>query len=224
MKIKYSSLFLIIALILTLLFSFYGITGSNINNTYSSNFDSPIFLNGIPDVRQPSDYSCGPTSLQAVLNYYGIDKKVDDIINLTHSSPDQGTAPENIVAAARQFGLNGEIKEGLTIEDLQKYIKGKIPVIIDCQAWANQHDDINWTQDIEDGHYMVVIGVDKDNIYFEDPAILGSRGIIPRYEFLDRWHDEYIDPISGQNKTTYHMGIIITGKQPGPRQVVMEVK
>ena len=43
------------------------------------------------------------------------------------------------------------------------------------------------------GHYMVVIGIDNQNVYFEDPAILGSRGYITDQEFLDRWHDQYTE-------------------------------
>ncbi len=49
-------------------------------------------------------------------------------------------------------------------------------IIVNAQAW---------TDDQNDGHYMVVIGVDNENVYFEDPAVLGSRGYISNQEFLD---------------------------------------
>ena len=63
-------------------------------------------------------------------------------------------------------------------------------MIIACQAWSDVSPaHLPWDKDWEDGHYMVVIGLDADNIYFEDPAMLGTRGMIPRQEFLSRWHD-----------------------------------
>jgi uncharacterized protein len=70
-----------------------------------------------------------------VLNYYGIDKRAGDLVNMTNCTPEDGTIPENIVTAASQLGLRAEIKEGLTLLDLENYNRQRIPVIIDCQAW-----------------------------------------------------------------------------------------
>lgn len=190
------------------------------NNNLTAN--NTTLLN-VPDVRQTTDYSCGPTSLQAVLSYYGSDMRMDQLINMTNST-ENGTSPDNIAGAARQMGFSAEIKENMTLQDLQKSISRGIPVIIDCQAWSgNNTTNQNWTADQEDGHYMVVIGIDDTNIYFEDPAILGSRGYLSNQEFLDRWHDLYLNPKTGNNTTTNHLGIIITGKEPLSRVLFMKI-
>lgn len=181
------------------------------NNNLTGN--NTTLLN-VPDVREPTDFSSGATSLQAVLVYYGTDVSVDQLINLTNSS-ENGTLPANIAQGAVQLGFSAEVKENMTLEDLQNDTNQGIPVIIDCQAWKSNNTNNtsqNWTTDQQDGHYMVVIGIDKDNVYFEDPAILGSRGYIPNQEFLDRWHDTYKDPKTGNNTTVNHLGIIISGK------------
>ncbi len=180
------------------------------NNNLSQN--NTKFLN-VPDVKQPSNYSSGPTALQAVLSYYGQDTNVDILINMTNCTPENGTLPGNIANAATKLGFNAAVKENMSLEDLQQNINQGTPVIIDAQAWKNiETNSQNWTDDQVDGHYMVVIGIDNQNVYFEDPAILGSRGYIPTQEFLDRWHDQYTDPNTENNTTNTHLGIIITGQ------------
>lgn len=189
------------------------------NNNLSQN--NTKLLN-VPDVRQPTDYSCGPTSLQAVLSYYGVDMRVEDLINMTHCTVN-GTNPSDIASAAQNLGFNAVVKENMTLQDLQNYTTQGTPVIVDAQAWkSNQTQNLNWTSDEEDGHYMVVIGIDNENVYLEDPAILGSRGYINNQEFLDRWHDIYQDD-SNNNLTTTRLGIIITGKEPVVRPLIVPV-
>jgi len=191
------------------------------NNNLSQN-DTKLL--NVPDVRQPSNYSCGPTSLQAVLSYYGLDMKVNELINMTNCTPENGTLPENIANAATKLGFSAAVKENMTLEDLQQYIGQGTPVIIDAQAWKDNKTDIqNWTDDQIDGHYMVVIGIDNENVYFEDPAVLGSRGYINNQEFLDRWHDTYQDT-NGGNITTNHLGIIITGKEAVVRPLILKIE
>jgi predicted double-glycine peptidase len=78
----------------------------------------------------------------------------------------------------------------MTMEELEKLVGEGIPVIVDGQAWRDDKDkEKPWTDVWESGHYMVVIGFDKENVYFEDPSLFGSRGVMTREEFNDRWHD-----------------------------------
>ena len=179
-----------------------------INNNLSEN--NTTLLN-VPDVYQPSNSSSGPTGLQAVLSYYGTNIGVDELINMTNTT-ENGTIPRNIADAAVKLGFNSVIKENMTLGDLQQYINQGTPVIVYAQAWKNNQTNAqNWTADQIDGHYMVVIGIDTSNVYFEDPSILGSRGYIVNQEFLNRWHDTY-QAINGSNITNNNLGIIITGK------------
>ncbi|HTX61679.1 MAG TPA: C39 family peptidase [Methanobacterium sp.] len=205
MKLKFKVLILILLLILVAVPVGINSTILDDNNTTQN---STTLLN-VPDVKQPTNSSSGPTSLQAVLVYYGTDVSVSKLINMTNTT-ENGTLPDNIAQTARELGFTADVKENLTLQDLQNNINQGTPVIILCQAWGN--NSTNWANDTEDGHYMVVVGMDEKNIYFEDPAILGSRGYIPREEFLDRWHDLYLNQ-TGNNTTVNHLGIIVTGGQ-----------
>lgn len=44
-------------------------------------------------------------------------------------------------------------------------------MIVAIQAWAEEGVDYN--NDWDDGHYVVVIGYDSDNMFFMDPSTLG---------------------------------------------------
>jgi predicted double-glycine peptidase len=67
--------------------------------------------------------------------------------------------------------------------------------------------------------------MDRDNLYFEDPSLLGSRGFIPRGEFLDRWHDyEGVPTLDAKDRKYVHMAIFITGNHPAGRPPVAAVE
>jgi uncharacterized protein len=198
------------------------ITNSSVTDSNNLSANSTKLLN-VPDVQEPSNYTGGPAALQAVLSYYGSDVKVDKLINLTNTTPENGTLPGNIAEAATQMGFNADIKLNMTLKDLQGYINNGTPVIVDIQAYRNDSNlTQNWTEDISSS-YMVVIGVDDQNVYLEDPVILGSRGYIPNQEFLDRWHDKYTDPKTGENITNSHLGIVITGKEAPVRPLIIKI-
>lgn len=181
-------------------------------------------LLNVPDVRQPNNSSSGAAALQSVLAYYGTDTFLDTLVNMTNTT-ENGTLPEDIAQAARDSGFTAEVKENMTLKELQDNINQGIPTIVLCQAWGDNTTG-NWTNHTGDGHYLVVIGMDEENIYVEDPAILGSRGYIPLQEFLERWHEQYLINQTGNNTgnetgnnttttttTLNHLGIVIIGGQ-----------
>jgi predicted double-glycine peptidase len=67
-----------------------------------SSFSLGNLINGVPDVRQPTDYSCGATSLQAVLNYYGMDIMLDKLMNMTNCT-EKSTQPGSIVQGCQRI-------------------------------------------------------------------------------------------------------------------------
>ncbi|HPZ10016.1 MAG TPA: C39 family peptidase [Candidatus Eremiobacteraeota bacterium] len=175
-----------------------------------------LLLN-LPDTRQTTDYSCGASSLQSVLMYWtGTEYTEEELIEKLNTTTN-GTHPDDIVRVTRQEGLQAELKENLTLEDLEKEIKAGRPVIVDGQAWRDGEDlEKPWSEVWESGHYMVLIGMDKENIYFEDPSLFGSRGSMKREEFLERWHDyEGETPFNPEKSRPYiHLGIFIRGDKP----------
>jgi hypothetical protein len=72
----------------------------------------------VPDVRQSTNYSCGAAALQAVLSYYGIDKRERALMDMLKTSESTGTSPDNIVRVARELGLQAEVREKLEYGDI----------------------------------------------------------------------------------------------------------
>lgn len=182
-----------------------------------------IILTTVPNVRQSTWYSCGVSSLQAVLYYWGIDVFESILMEMLGTNPGCGTYPENIVSVASFFGLEASLSVDLSIDDLKKSMELRIPVIIVAQAWSGHEENNSWVSVIpdswddtwEEGHYMIVIGVDSRNIYFEDPLLLGTRGFIPVDEFSLRWHDYRRGYEFPETRIIYnHLGIFISGDTP----------
>jgi uncharacterized protein len=165
----------------------------------------------VPDVRQSTGYTCGAAALQAVLAYWGTSEREDRLAARLGSTPEAGTHPEAILRIAREFGLKAELREGLDLPDLERALADGTTVIVDLQAWR-ERSDLPWAETWDDGHYMVLLGMDAEKLYFEDPSLLGKRGVIPRAEFVDRWHDYEGDPpLDASDRKYVRMAIFLTG-------------
>ena len=175
-----------------------------------------LALFSMPDTRQSTEYSCGAAAMQAVLGYWGRDIGEEDIREMLNTNEESGTYPDDIIRVASALGLQAEYKENMTLIDLEDYVAEGIPVIVDCQAWrsVSQYNE-SWADTWYNGHWLVVIGIDENNVTLEDPYILGDRGLMPREEFEARWHN-----VRGLDETDIgkqiHMGIAIRGEMPAP--------
>jgi predicted double-glycine peptidase len=162
-----------------------------------------------PDTRQSYGYSCGPGAVQVVMAYYGEDFHESTLINLLKTDTSEGTFVRDINRFFHYNGLETDLRENMTIDDLCRYIDRGIPVIILIQAWGNKSDLVKGYKDCwNDGHFVVVTGYSKDNILFSDPSLY-TTGYIPKAELNLRWHD--LDEIT---KKTYHLGLAVYGKKP----------
>lgn len=174
----------------------------------------------IPDVRQSTGYTCGASALQAILAYWGAEEREDRLAARLHSTPEAGTHPLDILRVAREYGLTADLREGLELSDLERALADGTTVIVDLQAWRDR-TDLPWAETWDDGHYMVLLGMDAGSLYFEDPSLLGARGTIPRAEFVDRWHDyEGEPPLDASDRKYVHAAIFIRGSRPAPGRSV----
>lgn len=146
----------------------------------------------VPNIKQLSNYSCGPSVLAAVEGFF--DKNVSDerqMRSAVAAKPEHGTTPKKIIEAARADGFNVEPQVLATLGQVKAYLDRDIPVIMAIQAYSSDKD----VQDLEGGHYVTAIGYDDEGLIFQDPAIEGddARGYLP-YEDLDkRWIDKDTD-------------------------------
>jgi uncharacterized protein len=150
-----------------------------------------------PDILQNTDFSCGNSCMQAVLAYYGYEYTERKLIKLLKTSSKWGTKSELMVKFFEQKRFedkkNGKtifrrfkVKHGsFTQEDLKKFIRDEVPVIILIQAWGEEGMD--YTNEYEYGHYVVVSGYNDKGFIIEDPGIFG-RGFISFSQMKKRWH------------------------------------
>ncbi|HOC81795.1 MAG: Peptidase C39 family protein [Synergistetes bacterium ADurb.Bin155] len=159
--------------------------------------------------RQAFDFDCGATALQTVMAYYGVEVRLDVLMEALGTDED-GTDVRDILRTARSYGFEAQGRSGWTLGELKGKIDEGIPVIVLLQAWAERPKTIReWESDYDDGHYAIVIGHAKGVLLFEDPASFRRTWLRER-EFLSRWHDR--DARTGE--VFEHYGIMLLGKDP----------
>ena len=87
-------------------------------------------------------------------------------------------------------------------------------IIVDLQAWRDPKASPDWRTAWEDGHYVVLVGLDKHFVYAMDPSTLGAYTYLPLHELTERWHD--YESRHGVRKEYHQLAIFIRGKAPNP--------
>lgn len=162
----------------------------------------------VPQCRQAKSYTCGVAALQCVMAYYGDEIRQDIIEKKVRCNHSVGTKYMNIYKFAVANGFGVEIFQDMTIDDLTGYLDQGKPVLLAIQAWTD-NPPVDYTDDWIDGHYVVAIGYDSENLYFMDPSTLGNYTYISIEEFLTRWHD-----METRKLKLIHFGMVITKGQP----------
>ena len=128
---------------------------------------------------------CGPASLKIVLEYYGINKSEDELSQLCKFKEGLGVDDKGIKSAAEKLGLKVKIKNNSSFKDIEKWLKKETPVIVD---WFTKGRTDYGDSSTADGHYSVVMGLDDNFIYLQDPE-LGAMRKIERNNFMRVWFD-----------------------------------
>ena len=136
---------------------------------------------------------CGPASLKIVLDYYGLDKTEKELADLLVIVPGIGVDDMSIKRGAESLGFKVEIENESSFESIAKWLQKGVPVIVDW--FTRGRSDYN-DSEVADGHYSVVLGLDDEYIYLQDPETGGERKI-EREDFMKVWFDfkgKYIKP------------------------------
>ena len=163
----------------------------------------------VPTVTQPDEYGCGAASLQAVLYYYRVsDGDLHSLYKPLGTSASNGTEPPEILAFARTRGLTATYREGSSvgIADLQASLWSRDPIMLVIQAW--KETTTPWKDDLDDAHWVVLVGLDTSYAYFMDPWAHFGVGYMPISELLERWH------CAEGAKTVQHEAIFFHGLAP----------
>lgn len=128
---------------------------------------------------------CGPAVLKMILKYYGIEKFEKEIARLAGTKKSGGTDDKAIVRVLKKFGLKAKIKNNANFSDIKKNLDKEIPVIVD---WFTKGRKDYPESIVADGHYSIVVGLDKKFIYLQDPEI-GRMRKLGKDDFLRVWFD-----------------------------------
>lgn len=128
---------------------------------------------------------CGPAVLKMVLKYYMIDKSEKELAKIVGTTKSGGTDDKALVRVFKKFGLKSKIKNNANFSDIKKYLDKDIPVIVD---WFTKGRKDYPESTVADGHYSIVVGLDEEFIYLQDPEI-GRMRKLAKDDFLRVWFD-----------------------------------
>jgi len=164
--------------------------------------------------KQVTEYACGPAAVQSVLRYWGRDVDQQRLMELFGTTADVGTHPQKMVEGIRALGLQAEFRENCTLEDVEAFTSVGHPVVALGQVWRSSSRGVRAvSEEWNSGHYLVILGTDKDNVYFQDPYLGMCKGFVPRNVFEDHWH-QIMDGDPG-NPKLIHVGVFVHGDRPG---------
>ncbi len=108
-----------------------------------------------------------------ILHYYGIDASEEDIGRVAKTTVEHGTTNDNLLIAARSYGLDGVWHKEATLADLCTHVAQNIPVIVE---WFSTNQV----------HYSIVVGADEDQIVLLNPEH-GEQESFTHEEFMSVW-------------------------------------
>ncbi|MBI4120484.1 MAG: C39 family peptidase [Parcubacteria group bacterium] len=128
---------------------------------------------------------CGPASLKMVLDYWDINKSEEEVAIACNRDPKLGTDDTLIKKAAESYGFKVEIENDSSFDSIQHWLDRRVPVIVN---WFTRGRADYSDEEVPDGHYSVVVGLDDDHIYLQDPEI-GRLRKLKRDDFMRVWFD-----------------------------------
>ncbi|MCA9361876.1 C39 family peptidase, partial [Candidatus Kaiserbacteria bacterium] len=124
---------------------------------------------------QDKEYTCGPTSLQMVLAYYGTRASEEALAEELGATNEDGTRKQDMYELAVALGYHCYVNDGSAFEELQYLLQLKIPPIVRFIE-----------PDEEEDHYGVVVAADSTSLTIHDPWN-GPDQTYDRAVFVERW-------------------------------------
>jgi len=163
----------------------------------------------VPIVRQESHYSCGAAALAACLIYWKVWflSRERDLWAALGTCAATGTEAGPIVKVARTHGLVASYRRRWGVADLRKSLGKGETVIIAVQAWTDRAV-ADWSEVWDDGHWVVVVGLDDEKVYVMCPSIGEGYGYVDLSELAARWHD-----LDARSRKTHGIAVVLRGKE-----------
>jgi len=136
----------------------------------------------IPHRKQRHEADCLAACVAAVLDYLGKPVDYDELIGLLSIQPGIG-GPASNVERLCALGITVQYGTG-TLEDLARWITQGIP----CIVFVNTAYLSYWPEATR--HAVVVVGIDNERVYLNDPYFDSAPQSVPCLEFEMAW-DEF---------------------------------
>jgi len=114
-----------------------------------------------------------------VLDYIGQPVNYDRLLRLLQIDPEYGTVARNILRLS-ELGVEVLYTRG-TLDDIRNHLAANQP----CIAFVNTGELPYWKE--RTGHAVVVIGIDDESVYLNDPAFTAAPQVISHGDFLLAW-------------------------------------
>lgn len=127
---------------------------------------------------QEAVYSCGPTTIQNLQVYFGIEvTPIDEILKLTETSTQSGTETTGITNALTSLGIvcSKEHRDS-TLEDLENALDQR------CVCIVNYFNAFN-----EVGHFALMVDHDEKAYFLIDSSLGFLR--LKKKHFEKNWHN-----------------------------------
>lgn len=133
----------------------------------------------VPHKQQSTDYTCGPTCLEMLLDFYSIAYDREKMEQLCNAQPGCGTDNAALARAAESFGAKVEVKENASLQDIIFTIERGHPVLVN---YFNCRSNV--------GHFGIVKGVDvnEQSLILADPKN-GDDYPLTFDHFGQHWHN-----------------------------------
>ena len=158
--------------------------------------------------------SCGPTALAMVLNYQHTGPTPQDIVDSAFGAglyrPDDPgrvyTSPENLYIIATNYGM--PVSGNVTTDDkaaqarLREMLSRNLPVIVDVTVALRAKGGTS-------AHFVVVTGMDAEDVYVNDPYTGGTGGSSRTITFKDFfWAWQHNSDVARNNGGGWWMTVI----------------
>ena len=137
--------------------------------------------------------------MEMIGDYFGVKKSQKEWGKECGTTRKDGTSAKRMVAAAREAGFSAMVKDNASFSDIQKWLRKKIPVIVD---WFS----------VDEGHYSVAVKLDRKYIWLADPETAKIRKM-DRKIFFRVWFDFHGDALRTKDDVILRRIIIISKQE-----------
>jgi hypothetical protein len=131
---------------------------------------------------------CGPTSAGMVIKFYGANfTSIDALFNEVQPSGDSYTSFGDICKLWDARGIDADYAQEVTLGELYEYLVKGAPVVALIHYGALESVRPN---SFKGSHFVVVIGMDLQNVYIHDPlnnVSTGERVPVPINLWISCW-------------------------------------